>query len=104
MAYLKSPCGAADVQAEFFLHVVPEDMEDLPAQRRRHGFGGANFRYGERAAVAFGGQCIAERTLPDYPIARIRTGQFNPAGDQIWVAEFPGGAVEGEPSPSTAVP
>ena len=106
--YLKSPCSAADVQAEFFLHVVPEDLEDLPAGRRQYGFGGANFRYGihngNTAALAFGGQCIIEHPLPDYPIARIRTGQFTPEGDQIWMAEFPVGAVEGEPSPSTAVP
>ena len=95
VSYLKSPCSAADVQAEFFLHVIPEDLEDLPADRRQYGFGGANFRYGNNAALAFGGQCIAERTLPDYPIARIRTGQFTPDDGQIWMAEFPVGAEEG---------
>ena len=99
VSYLKSPCSAADVQAEFFLHVVPEDLEDLPADRRQHGFGGVNFHYGNTAALAFGGQCIMEHPLPDYPIARIRTGQFTPAGDQIWMVEFPVGAVEGEPTP-----
>ena len=98
--YLKSPCSAADVQAEFFLHVIPEDVEDLPADRRQYGFGGANFRYnGNIVALVLGGQCIAERTLPDYPIARIRTGQFTPEGDQIWMAEFPVGAAEREPPP-----
>ena len=96
VAYLKSPCSAADVQAEFFLHVVPEDLEDLPADRRQYGFDGANFHYGEYAALAFGGRCIMEYPLPDYPIARIRTGQFTPEGDQIWMAEFPVSAVEGE--------
>ena len=98
VAYLKSPCSAADVQAEFFLQVVPEDVEDLPADRRQHGFGNMHFHYGNTAALAFGGQCIAERTLPDYPIARIRTGQFTPEGDLVWMAAFPVGAVEGEPS------
>ena len=52
MVYLKSPCSAADVQVEFFLHIVPEDLEDLPADRRQHGFGGANFHYGNTAAFA----------------------------------------------------
>ena len=103
VAYLKSPCNASDVQAEFFLHVVPEDLEDLPADRRQHGFGNTHFRYGENAALAFDGQCVMEHPLPDYPIARIRTGQFTPEGDRIWMAEFPVGAVEGEPPPSTAV-
>ena len=102
--YRKSPCSVADVQAEFFLHVVPEDVEDLPADRRQHGFGNTHFRYGEYAVLTFGSQCAIEHSLPDYPIARIRTGQFTPAGDQIWVVEFPVGAGEGEPSPSTAVP
>ena len=101
--YLKSPCSAADVQAEFFLHVVPEDLEDLPADRRQYGFGGANFRHGNNAALDFGGRCIMEQLLPSYPIARIRTGQFTPEGDQIWMAEFPVGAVEDAPSPSIAV-
>ncbi len=101
VAYLKSPCSAADVQAEFFLHIVPEDLEDLPADRRQYGFGSANFHYGNTAALAFGGRCIAERPLPDYPVARIRTGQFTPEGDLIWMAAFPVGAAEGEPSRRT---
>ena len=100
VSYLKSPCSPADVQAEFFLHIIPEDLEDLPADRRQYGFGGVNFRYGihhgNTAALAFAGQCVMEHPLPDYPIARIRTGQFVLDGDQIWMAEFPVGAVDGE--------
>ena len=99
VSYLKSPCGAADVQAQFFLHVVPEDVEDLPADRRQYGFDNLDFHYVNNAALAFGGMCIAKRPLPDYPIARVRTGQFVPDEGQIWKAEFPVGAVEGEPSP-----
>ena len=36
-----------------------------------------------------------EYPLPDYPVARIRTGQFTPEGDRFWTAEFPVGAEEG---------
>ena len=79
----------------FFLHVVPEDVEDLPADRRQYGFDNLDFHYRENAALVFGGQCIAERTLPDYPIARIRTGQYIPDDGQLWMAEFPVGAEEG---------
>ena len=96
VAYLKSPCNVADVQAQFFLHVVPGNVEDLPADRRQYGFGNLDFHYGGNAALAFGGRCIAKRPLPDYPVARIRTGQFTPEGDQIWMAEFPVGTVESE--------
>ena len=88
----------------FFLHVVPEDLEDLPADRRQHGFGGANFHYGTTVALAFGRPVhygvsaprLSHRPHPDRAV--------HPEGDQIWKAEFPVGAVEGEPSPSTAVP
>ena len=104
VSYLKSPCSAADVQAQFFLHVVPEDVEDLPAHRRQYGFDNLDFRYEKGAALAFGGMCIAKCPLPDYPIARIRTGQFTPNDGPTWQAEFAVGAVEGAPSPYTAVP
>ena len=96
VAYLKSPCSAADVQAQFFLHVVPEDVEDLPAHRSQYGFDNLDFHYGGNAALTFGGMCIAKRPLPDYPIVRIRTGQFTPDEGQIWKAEFPVRAGRGE--------
>ena len=101
VSYLKSPCGAADVQAQFFLHVVPEDVEDLPADRRQYGYDNLDFHYTGGAALAFGGKCIAEHPLPDYPIARIRTGQFTSDDGRIWQAEFPVGAVGGR---TTAAP
>ncbi len=94
VTYLKSPCSAADVQAQFFLHLVPEDVEDLPADRRRWGFDNLDFHYAGTAALTFGGMCIAKRSLPDWPIARIRTGQFTPDDGRIWMTEFPVDAVE----------
>ena len=96
VSYLKSPCSAADVQAQFFLHVVPEDVEDLPAYRQQYGFDNLDFHYGGNAALAFGGMCMTKRPLPDYPIVRIRTGQFTPDEGQIWKAEFPVRAGQGE--------
>ena len=102
VSYLKSPCGAADVQAQFFLHVVPEDVEDLPADRRQYGFDNLDFHYAGGAALAFGGKCITKRALPDYPIVRIRTGQFTPDDGKIWKAEFPVGAVGGEAAARSA--
>ena len=36
----------------------------------------------------FGGRCTVERRLPDYPIARISTGQYTPGEGQIWKTEF----------------
>ena len=105
VTYLKSPCRAADVQAKFFLHVVPESVEDLPADRRQYGFDNLGFQYdvyGKRVALVLGGMCIEERQLPDYPIARIRTGQFTPGEGQIWKAEFPVPAVRDEAATRSA--
>ena len=109
VSYLKSPCSTADTQAPFFLHVVPEDVEDLPADRRQYGFDNLDFHYNNHGSIpasGFGGKCIAKRPLPDYPIARIRTGQFTPDEGQIWKAEFPVGAVRGDaaarPAPGRA--
>ena len=102
VSYLKSPCDAADVQAQFFLHLVPEDVEDLPTNRRQYGFDNLDFHYGGNAALAFGGRCIAKRPLPDYPIARIRTGQFTPDDGPIWQVEFPVDAVRGDAAARSA--
>ena len=105
VTYLKSPCNAADVQARFFLHVVPKSVEDLPPPRRQHGFDNLDFyydEYGRGAALVFGGRCIVERPLPDYPIARIETGQFTPGVGKIWKAEFPVRAVRDEAAARSA--
>ncbi len=57
-----------------FLHIVPADLVDLPADRREHGFENLDFRLDTRAAF-FDSKCIHRQPLPDYPIARVRTGQ-----------------------------
>ena len=100
VSYLKSPCGAADVQARFFLHVVPENVADLPADRRQYGFDNLDFNYDGFAALGLGGMCIAKRPLPDYPIARVRTGQFAPDEGQLWRAEFSVGVRQNDPQPT----
>ena len=58
--------------------VVPEDLEDLPADRRQYGFGGANFRYGNTAALAFGDQCAMEHPLPTIPSPASGPGSSPP--------------------------
>ena len=66
----------ASVLADLLRLVIP-GWADQP-DRRQHGFGGGHFRYGEYAALDFGAQCVMEQPLPDYPVARIRTGQLTP--------------------------
>ena len=88
--YFREPCDAEDRSAPFFLHVFPVDVDDLPDRRRRHGFDNLDFRfnsYGMRLAE----QCVALHELPDYPIARIRTGQYRVNEDgsvtRLWEGE-----------------
>ena len=90
LAYLKENCAAGNADARFFLHIIPADPVDLPADRRESGFVNLDFRfadYGKRV----GDKCVVERELPDYPIERIRTGQFVSGEGAIWRVEFAAG-------------
>ena len=75
LIYFKEPCGAEDVQKPFFLHIVPVDVNDLPDHRKQHGFDNLDFRFRDYS-FSSNERCVARRELPDYPITRIRTGQF----------------------------
>ena len=80
LAYFKQPCAAEDVTAGFFLHVVPTDSAGLPAENR-------DFSFPERGYV-LDGRCLAVVALPDYPIARIRTGQYVTGEGGTWEVEY----------------
>ena len=84
--YVKEVCQPADTAERFFLHLLPEDVGDLPAARREHGVDNLDFNFA-RYGARFDGKCLATIRLPDYPIAGIRTGQFSAAG-RIWEREF----------------
>ena len=86
LTYARAACAEADTEARFFLHVVPEDAADLPEERRASGFDNLDFAFGERG-VRYGGRCLARAALPDYPVALVRTGQFE-GGVQLWETEF----------------
>ena len=88
LIYEKQPCLPEDTQALFFLHVFPADENDLEETRRQRGFARRDFRFESGGGRRLGKQrCVVERTLPDYPITRIRTGQYTEAG-QLWEAEY----------------
>ena len=86
LTYLKDPCGAADADARFFLHLIPDRASDLPSERREAEFDNLDFDFFLRGA-AFDGKCVARVPLPDYPIRTARTGQFDAAGE-VWGVEF----------------
>ena len=49
-------------------------------------FGSERFAFGDRG-LRHGGRCLASAALPDYPLARVRTGQFA-GGERLRDAEF----------------
>ena len=87
LIYRRETCTAADTAAGFFLHIVPEDVADLPAERRESGFAPMGFDFAHRGG-RFDGKCLAAVTLPDYPIKEIRTGQHIPGQGDMWSAQL----------------
>ncbi len=89
LIYTRERCRGdddGDVNAWFFLHIVPVDMNDLPDHRKQYGFDHLDFRLDDHR-ISFIDRCVAMRDLPDYDIASVRTGQYTEEG-QLWEAEF----------------
>ena len=87
LLYLRESCAAADTAAGFFLHIVPEDVADLPAEHQAAGFANRDFVFAQRGAH-FDGKCLAAVSLPDYPIKEMRTGQYVPGQGEVWASEL----------------
>ena len=87
LLYSREPCAPADISDKFFLHLIPADRDDLPDNRQQYEFDNLDFNFAQAGAISEG-KCIARALLPDYPITRIRTGQYIPeSGQVVWEAE-----------------
>ena len=86
LIYLRETCAAGDTAAAFFLHILPQDIADLPAERQAAGFANADFDFA-RYGGSFDGKCLAMVPLPDYLIESIRTGQHRPGPGELWAVE-----------------
>ena len=75
LRYLKAPCAQEDARALFFLHVFRADAAHFRGEGDPTEFSGMNFLF-DSAGKIFDGACMATVTLPDHPIAAIRTGQY----------------------------
>ena len=86
LIYVRSPCQNSDISVEFFLHVFPNDIEDLPEHRGQHLFDNYDFDFIDYGTWD-GQRCVAEIKLPSYEVDSILTGQF---ADQstIWQDEI----------------
>ena len=90
LVYLRESCAAGDTAAAFFLHIIPADVADLPAERQAAGFANRDFAFAHRGGP-FDGKCLATALLPDYPIAAIRTGQHLAGRGELWGVALAGG-------------
>ena len=88
LLYIKQACGDEDDKARFFLQIVPSDARDLPSYRQGHGFVNLDFDYEGDEVRELDDLCIAMAALPGYAIERIRTGELNGGGIQLWRAEI----------------
>ena len=87
LIYLRETCAAADTAAGFFLHIIPEDVANLPVDRQAAGFANLDFAF-NRWGGHFDGKCLVAVPLPDYPIKELRTGQYIPGQGEVWAAEL----------------
>lgn len=88
LVFNKAPCGAADTAAKFLAHVFPARPEALPSHRRGHGFDNLDFHFGRRGAHVEAG-CATAVALPEYPIQRVRVGQWRERdGRVLWQADI----------------
>ena len=88
LLYTKTPCREAeDLEQVFFVDVWPQHVGDLPEHRQPRGFD--NFLYADLRLYALwlDERCAFLRTLPEYDIARVATGQFK-QGRRAWREEF----------------
>ena len=84
LVYLRDDCDPADLRARTFLHIFPAAPADLPIysvgfpdHHKEYGFEKRDFTFRDQGA-RIDGNCVAVASLPGYPIASIRTGQYTP--------------------------
>ena len=81
------PVGFSEQTIIFFLHIYPVDRSILPPERREYGFLNRDFRPGIGRFVDRD-RCTAGRTLPEFEIELVRTGQYIKGEGRLWEGEF----------------
>ena len=86
--YARQPCHPDDADTPFVLHIIPDNLDDLPDHRTTD-FDNYDFDFDDRGVVS-DDKCLAIVDLPSYEIARIRTGQWVREQDlHLWLQEAP---------------
>ena len=90
ITYVKSPCAEKDLANRFFLHITPADANDLVEEYVNLGFNVLDFNSDDDdvGVTIHEDGCLVTRTLPEYELKHIFTGQVvrveNPSGEITW--------------------
>ena len=85
LTYVKSPCAHGDAGNRFILHVIPNDTSVIEGRSQET----LDFSFMEGKDWHVGEACVVSRDLPNYPIAFIRTGQYNASESaHDWLNEY----------------
>ena len=109
LVYLKIPCSARELRNRFFLHITPVHTEDVSEELRQFGFNVYDFNSFDEGvgSAVFEGGCLVARSLPEYEIKHIYTGQVireeSPDGEIFWKGPvWEGSYTFGTPGPAAA--
>ena len=84
LAYLRAPCAPDDTAGRFFLHVLPTSPRPAAQPRTAEGYVKQRVFFSDHGE-RFDDKCLMRVPLPDYPVARVRTGQ---TGADAWRVDF----------------
>ena len=85
LSFVKSQCTHDDAVKRFILHVFPVDRNVIDGNEQAN----LDFSFLEGKTWQVGEGCLVSQELPDYPIAAIRTGQYNSARTgHEWIGEY----------------
>ena len=81
-----NPTAEPDSTPMVFVRLIPVDADDLPDDRKPYGLDNVDFRFNDSNVFSPDGRCTGVRRLPDYDVARLRTGE-SVDDDRLWEAE-----------------
>ena len=85
LTYVKTPCTQDDAAKRFILHVIPFDKSVIGGNEHAN----LDFNFVEGMNWKVGEGCIVSQMLPEYPIASIRTGQYNTSrSGHDWLSDY----------------
>ncbi len=84
--YVKADCRPADMDAKFFLHMIPADEKYPSELQPSRGFNRDSFKFSKRGFRVGRHGCATMRRLP-HPVRYIRTGQYVRDEGILWEGE-----------------